>query len=107
MIKRVAMRMVLVDEMPLTIGYRGHIFQKSYLFPEVVAEDGSPICCRELWRTTSSVRADKTLASAMDNKLTGVVDKDEGHPRVQRMVHPKLRRSAIKLFDYECRKTHG
>lgn len=58
------------------------------------------------WRIALSVRSDKTLASALDNEFGGIVDKNERHPRVQWMVHRKLRRSAIELFDYECRKTH-
>jgi hypothetical protein len=64
-------------------------------------------CHCEFGRTALSVRPDKILASSMDDKFSGVVDENEGYPRVQRMIHSKFRRCAVKLFDYECRKTHG
>jgi hypothetical protein len=107
MIKPVAMCVQLGDEMPLVVGYSSYLLQKLDLLREVVTEDRSTIRRCECWRTALSVRPDKILASSVDDKFSGVIDENEGHPRVQRIIHSKFRRCAIKLFDYERRKTHG
>src|SRR5262245_5449725 len=92
--------------MPFINGYGRVPFEKFDLLPKVMTQDRPALCRRKRRRSAPSIFPYQVLTSSLDDQLGCVVDKNEGKPGVQRVIHRKLRCGTIKLLDHERRETH-
>jgi hypothetical protein len=69
-------------------------------------QDGSALGRSQRRRSALSVRPHEALTSPVDDQLGRVIDKNEGKPCIQRVLHRQFRRGTIKLLDYKRCETH-